>query len=500
MKVAIYIRVSTNQTSQQGSLDNQKKLLMDYIKMQGYTVYKVYLDIGSGTNTNRKAFKELVRDAKDKKFDMVLAKELSRLARNARASLEFKDVIMENEIHIITLDGAINTIENGISMYGLYTWLYENESRNTSRRIKDTMRTVAKSGRFIKADPPYGYRVENGKLITRDDVTPEIVRQIYRMYIDGNGANKIARHLMKNNAPTPSQIRGRANASTIWHESTVKLILSNRHYIGDLEQGKESTLDIGMNKDKKENKYKRKKNEKSIIVENTHEPIVSREDYFTAQKIMTERASRSVNRATPKKHLFSDELYCKDCGKKLWAIANRGFYVCGTYKKLGKDHCSIHKVKESELVDIIQKDLKMFSEKMEKFDDLNDSLKKKITDSKAQYDKKQKQYERKINTLNDKKGKLVINLVDESINKLEYDAAVRILDQEIEFITEQLNYLRASNNVELEQEKLMMLQKQIQALKDFEKIDREVVNRFVNKIVVYEGSKIEIHYSFNPDI
>ena len=494
--VAIYIRVSTNQVSQEASLEYQKKLLMDYIRNNGHSLYKIYLDIGTGTNTNRKQFKQLVKDAKEKKFDMVISKELSRLARNARVSYEFKDVIMENEIHIVTLDGAVNTLTDGWSMFGLYAWIYESESRNTSRRIKDTFAIAAKSGRFIKGDPPYGYTVSDGKLYLREDITPDIVRTIYRMYLEGNGANKISKHLMEMGYPTPGQIKGRSNSSSTWHESSIKLILRNRHYIGDLEQGKESAKDIGMNKDKKQNLYKRNKNKETIIVENTHEPIVSREDYFAVQKLLDERAMKSKDRATPRKRLFSDKVFCADCQKKLWAISYRGFYVCGTYKKKGKDACTIHKVKEQDLIEIIQDDLRRFSADMKDIESAKQTLEDRLKTSKIQYDKMKAKYEKKLEKLQEKKGKLVIKLIDETIPKSAYDAAVSVVDKDIIAAETTLNNLYEENNFETEQEKLIRLHEQFKAIKNFDVIDREIINRFVDKIIVHESEKVEIHYNF----
>lgn len=420
MKAALYLRISTNNLSQKDSIENQKQLLLDYIRQQGYTLYEIYIDIGSGTNSNRKAFKKLIQDAKQKKFDVVISKELSRLARNARISLEFKDVIMDKGIHIITLDNAINTVtsDKGISEYGLYAWIYENESRNTSRRIKDTMRTSGKNGRFVKAEGPLGYDVVDGKLIIRSDDSPDVVRRIFSLYIKGHGATYIARLFNKEGVKTPGQFKNKSNAGTLWHQSSIRKILCNGNFTGDLYVGKETTSDVG-SKDKK-----RIKNETCIVVENTHEPIISKEDFETVQKIIKEKAAKSKKRATPKKYLFTDKLICNDCGKRLWHISDRSYYVCGTYKQFGADYCSIHRVNEKDLADVIQKDLKSFAKGYADKEEVLRKLKKQLENSKKENEKKLGYFEKKKEKINVQKGKLVLKLTDDIISKEEYDIAV----------------------------------------------------------------------------
>lgn len=499
MNVAIYIRISTNHKSQKGSIENQKKQLIDYCKSKGYIIFKIYVDIGSGMSSNRKGFKQLIEDAKEKKFGLVLSKELSRLARNARLSLEFKDIIMSNEIHIITLDGAINTIENGVELFGLYAWVYENESRNTSRRIKPSMRSVAQSGSYTKGDPPYGYIVEEGVLKVRDDETPSIVRKIFSLYIEGRGRNYIMRYLTDNNIRTPGQIKGRCDVDGKWQETTVLLILKNRHYIGDLVQCKESTPDISIDKNRKENKYKRIKNEEPVIVENTHEAIISREDYFTVQRMLSEKSAKSKNRSSPQRYLFSDKLYCNECGKRLWIISNRGYYVCGTYKRYGSNHCSIHKVKEAELSEIIKNDLISYSERLNDFKSIEGKIMRKIKDSKVKFEKRQSSLHKKLEKLKKKKGNLVLKWMDESLTQDQYELALAVVDEDINYHEKQLDALVEENNYEKQIEALNNVRAQLELLKTFDEINREVINRFVDKVVVHEDSSVDIHYAFSNE-
>lgn len=305
MICAVYVKISTELEQQKMSLEHQESRFVKHIVDQGWTLFKVYKDIDTGTHGKRPGFIQMLEDAKDNKFDIILAKELSRLVRNIGLSEEFKRTVLSNKIHIWTLDGAINTLEDDISKYGLYAWIYEEES-------------------------------------------PQVVRMIFKKYIEGNGLQTIARYLSDEGYQTPATLKGKKNAGLFWHSSTVKKILKNRHYIGDLEQCKETNKDISI---------KGRKKSESIIVEDTHEAIITKEDYYCIQKMMEERATKHVERVTPMKRLFSDKLFCADCGKKRWLIKQQMKYECGTFKKHGAKHCSSHKIKEDALVDILRSDL-----------------------------------------------------------------------------------------------------------------------------------------------
>ncbi len=136
-------------------------------------------------------------------------------------------------------------------MFGLYAWIYESESQRISDRIKSVFHMKHKSGKFIGSIPPYGYKVSKGQLVPKDDGTVKIVRDIFGKYLDGWGHDKIARYLSKKGVSTPSQVAGKRNAGLYWHGSSVKQLLQNPHYIGDLVQGRETSMSV-TNKKRKE--------------------------------------------------------------------------------------------------------------------------------------------------------------------------------------------------------------------------------------------------------
>jgi DNA invertase Pin-like site-specific DNA recombinase len=490
MKCAVYIRVSTNHEEQTTSLQNQKEMFIKLIAEKGWELYKVYEDRGSGTHGKRDGLKELLKDAEQKKFDIVLAKELSRIARNAELSIKLRNIIMTNNIHLKTLDNAIDTLEGDFSKFGLYSWLYENESRRTSERIKYGQMAKANRGEFINGDPPYGYIVEKGILKIRGDETLNIVKEIFKMFLDGHGVDSIAKRLTIRGVQTPLQIKGKKNAGEKWHGSTIKNILKNRHYIGDLVQCRTTSKDIT---------FKQRIILEPIIKENTHVAIISKEDFSTVQSLIECRKPfGGEGRATPKIHLFSDLLFCKDCGKKLWYMQNRKGYVCGTFRKYGKNFCSSHSVKEIELIDILKEDLKCYAEEIAiNKETILEQLKEKVLQSNNSAKKAKEQLDKSNQKSKAQKGNLVLMYASGDIGKDEYELALVSLNNQLVQYQIKVSELNDTDTQIGYQTKLKYIETYLKQFMEFKEINREVLNRFVEKIVVDYNGDIEINYKFS---
>ena len=140
-----------------------------------------------------------------------------------------------------------------------------------------------------------------------------------------------------------------------WQGSTVKKILKNHHYVGDLVQGSETTMNV-TNKTRKANNPN-----EWITISDTHEPIISRDVFEQVQKLLEQKARRGRDGTRKKKHLYTNIAYCSECGNGMWYRANRKGSICGTYAKHGNKACSNHAVKEHELTEIILYDLKNMS-------------------------------------------------------------------------------------------------------------------------------------------
>ncbi|MGI2851604.1 recombinase family protein [Bacillus cytotoxicus] len=488
MKAAIYVRVSTDKEEQKQSLENQKDLFINLLTDKGWDLFDIYLDVQSGTKTKKRPqLKRMIEDAKLKKFDIILAKELSRLARNGQLSYEIKNLAENRGIHILTLDGAIDTLTGNTQMFGLYAWMYEQESQRTSERVKAALRVTAQGGKFKGSIPPYGYYVENGVLKIKDDFTPNVVRRIFNSYLSGNGYDSIARELLEEGVPTPSMIAGKRNASPLWHGSSIRVILENPHYIGNLVQQRETSISVTTEK--------RKMNDPSdyVIIENTHEAIISKKDFEVVQQLIAERKRK---RPYAKKHLFTNIAFCADCGKSMHFKKNRNGYVCGSYNKYGHTQCSDHLVKENELVEFMSNHIKkMFSafstrstqkEIEGRFTKLTQIDKKRLSDIHKEIE-------------NIKKDKTVAlrmkirgEIQDEEYRMLIEDNGIQItkLNEEKVKLEKRLSYHK----------KTIDFKKIMQPFEQFVQnpvLDEEILHKLIKRIEIEEDGSPRIYYRFS---
>lgn len=363
MKCAIYIRVSKECAEQKSSLQNQKDLFINYVAEKDWDIYDFYVDIKSASKPlERKNLERMINDGKEKKYDIILSKELSRLARNGKRSYEIRDIALQSNIDIITLDGAINTLTGDVSKFGLYVWLYENEAQTIANRIKYSLTSKAERGEFKSGTPPYGYHLGNGKLIKNCDETPQIVQRIFSEYLSGKRYDEIAKNLFADGIITPSQYLNKSNASNIWHGATIRGIIKNANYTGDLVQSKTKTQTV--------TSLKRVINNPKdyIVVKNCHEAIIDKKTFELANALLN---SRKKIKPKPQKHLFSNLLFCSDCGKGMHFKKNRKGYVCGSFDKRGKFACESHIVRELNLIEIISNEFKSISASIDNIDYLS---------------------------------------------------------------------------------------------------------------------------------
>ncbi|WP_268624913.1 recombinase family protein [Paenibacillus alvei] len=492
MRCAIYVRVSTNKEEQKTSLENQRALFLQYVSEKGWSIYDFYVEIQSGTKSKRPELQRLIADAKAKKFDMVMAKELSRLARNGRLSHEIRDTVLQKNIHIITLDNAINSLEGNTDNFGLYAWIYERESQNTSNRLKTIFKVNAQRGKFKGSIPPLGYRAENGQLYVRNDPTPDIVRRIFRNYLNGKGYDAIARELNDEGIPTPSQIAKKNNCSNTWQGSTVRLILTNQNYVGDLVQGKSTTKSVTLDS----RNYLDPKD--FIIVPNQHDALITRSEFEAVQQLV---ASRYRKKPQPEIHLFTNTAFCADCGRGMHYKKNSKGYVCGNYNKPGKNgriKCSDHLVREADLKLAIIEDIRTLASNLS-----NATIYKKLEN---QLQKINRQNEKQISTIESEIDKLKTrkrkardknldgNMTDEEYNEYVSETNVR-LNELIEKKCNIEESLKNNNNTLAFTELKQLLEEFL----SFKELTPEILHRLIDRIEIKADGSPRIFYRFsNP--
>lgn len=482
----LYIRVSTELKVQDDSYDAQFEILERKAKEKGFVIYKVYQERYSAAKLHgRDEFDKMIADAEKNKFSAIFIKDLSRISRNTEVSGRLKRIVLENEINIYSITEG-DRIEKNSLMYGFASLANEAYSQDLSKKIKASLKYKAEKGEYTRNEAPYGYHVVNRKLIVNNDETPDVVRLIHKLYQEGDGCLAIAKKLTQMNYDPPRLKKGKKNADYSWKESGVRYILLNKVYVGDLIQHKEESISITSNK--------RKIIEEPIVVENCHEAIISRECYELTQMYVKKRSSNQ--RVTPKSRLFSDVIYCATCGNKHWYRSYGNRYVCGSYARYGKKVCSSHVINEDELIKTIKNDFLSIINSHKNDQMLDDEIQKKL---KQKIYKNKHEMETLRNTkikLDEASGKLILAKVMGDINESQFEQGLRQLKIQLQEIDQRITQI-SSEKHEID---LAEVRRKVKfAALGFDKkteINRDFVNRFIDKIVIRDKEKIEIHYSF----
>lgn len=280
VKVAAYARVSSDKDSMLHSLSNQVSYFSKLIQENDNWIYVgVYSDEAkTGTKDNRVAFQKMIQDAKDGKIDIIITKSVSRFARNTLTLLETVRMLKEIGVDVYFQEQNIHTNSNeGEFLLSILASYAQEESRSCSENTLWRVRKNFEEGKLYGGRDCWGYQIENGKLT----IVPEeakLVKRIFELYIAGNGDTKICKIL--NNEGIKSREGG------LWIKGSIRWILTNPNYTGDLVLQKTYT-ENHITKRSKINKGEKQK----YINENAHEPIIDKVTFELAQKIRKARST-----------------------------------------------------------------------------------------------------------------------------------------------------------------------------------------------------------------
>lgn len=209
MNVGAYIRVSTVFEEQDTSVINQEEGLNDYIRKNGWILFDTYSERQSSFK-RREEFQRLIRDARAKRFQVVLVKSLSRFGRNIGELNTVVPELVEKGIRFIALAEDIDTDKAGWqSKLAMYSMVYQMTSQTTSDWVKMAEKARAKRGEYTGSFAPYGYDKFGKSLVISHDESPGIVQRIFNLYQQGLGLQTIANQLTDENVPTPAKTKGR---------------------------------------------------------------------------------------------------------------------------------------------------------------------------------------------------------------------------------------------------------------------------------------------------
>ena len=289
-KAALYLRLSKDDgtNTDSDSILNQRSFLYSFCEKEGITVFSEYTDDGfSGLDFERPGFKNMMVDAFDKKFNIIITKDMSRLGRDYIKVGEYIEKIFPlNGIRYIAVNDGVDTAQDsGINdMIPLRAVFNDMYAKDISKKVKTALNIKRLSGSFIGSSAPFGYikdEKNKGKLLP-DARCDFVVKRIYEEFVSGKSMLCIAKTLTSERIPTPSQMKSDNRHKTDkWNSVMIKRILTNPTYMGNLTQG----FFVKVNYKTK----KRVKRESLFIVKNTHMAIVSDEMFDKVSQILKKR-------------------------------------------------------------------------------------------------------------------------------------------------------------------------------------------------------------------
>jgi DNA invertase Pin-like site-specific DNA recombinase len=321
----LYCRFSKDegQIGDSSSIQTQKCMLEDYCQNNGFLVHDFYVDDGfSGLNFNRLSFERMLNDIDQGKINMVITKDLSRLGRDYIQSGYYTEIYFQNKkVRYIAVNDGFDSNKDDNDIAPFKHILNDMYSKDLSRKVKSAKRQRMKNGYYISGQTPYGYKVnpDNRNQLIVDEEAAEVVKQIYNLSLAGYSAKKIAQNLTETQILTPGAYKLKngdtrftrhvsKHSETKWGRETVQLILKDRVYMGDMENHKSEKVSYKLKK------YVNVPKNQRIVVEDTHEAIISREDWNKVQQLINTRHKQPHNNF---ENLFRGVVYCLDCGCKL---------------------------------------------------------------------------------------------------------------------------------------------------------------------------------------
>ena len=304
-RVAAYCRVSTDHEDQANSFESQQRYFRQYIERNpDWKLYEIFADEGiSGTNTKKRSeFKRMIACAKEGDFDLIITKEISRFARNTLDSIYYTRDLKKHGVGVIFMNDNINTLDGDAELrLAIMSSIAQEESRKTSERVKWGQKRQMEQG-VVFGRSMLGYDVKDGKMTINEDGA-KIVRLIFHKFANENkGTHVIARELREAGI-TPMRVKE-------WSNTVILRVIRNEKYCGDLVQKKTFTPDFLSH----EKKYNRGE-EEFVIIKDHHEPIVSRELFEKANRILDEKSLTQEGKAKhSNRYPFSGKIKCGCCG------------------------------------------------------------------------------------------------------------------------------------------------------------------------------------------
>ncbi len=515
-KAGLYARLSeeTEENRERATVETQMELLRKFAaEREDMVVAKEYADIScTGTNFERPGFEEMMRDMRDGVIDCIVVKDLSRLGRDYVETGNYIERVFPffSVRFIAVTDGYDSERPGGELVMPLKNMVNEMYVKDLSKKMKSAYRAMWQKGEYSSGSVPYGY-VNEGRRLQPDDGAKEIVQEIFRLFLQGSSLKEIARILSAKTVNPKAYKTLRFGhevpdgMNTEWNCVTVRAILTNHAYIGASVH----------NKNKRVNgKQVRTPKEEWIIVEDTHEPLVSREDFDMVQEMLADNVKqfRSTHGKNGFDHsrfnLVGKKIICADCGK-IMGFRTEGtrhinkFYRCKTYLDTTKKGCTNHKVS---LETVNRAVYDAIHEHMRLCVDTEDAERRKNAgaDSVRKYDvygKEAGRIKRELQRTAEVKAGIFEDYKDGLIDEEQYTEISRKYAVKIKELSARLDeMLKAQAEYSMEYRVDGGWKAAVERFRNERELTREMAEAFVDKVLVYEDGSVRVHLKYDKEL
>lgn len=518
-----YYRLSKEDLEKYGSdesssIQSQRMVVTGFANYNKFNLVKEYVDDGySGGNFNRPSFKEMLEDIEKGKINCVITKDLSRFGREMYETGKFiEDYFISKGVRYIAINDSYDSLV-GDSMIGIRLGINDLYIRDVSRKVKQSLSQKQKRGEYIGNFPKYGYKKDpnDHHHLIIDEEAAKNVRYIYKLALEGFGMNSICKKLTELKLPIPivykKEKRGLCvtenNGCGVWKHSTVKDILTSEMYIGNMVQ---HTAEKISHLSKRSHVLNKKD---FYIVQNTHEPIISKEDFEKVQAIINNRSTIDEKKVYHK-HLLAGLLICGNCNHNLGITERKckkeitRYTHCNHYLRKGiHSNCTPNRINYNDLEKDIINYLKQIGEIIIKKYNVN----KLVDQSISNYDDELNELEEKITKLNneiDKNIKIISNLYEDrvagnitvdiyqTLSKEYNDKIIKLKEEKSSLENKQNQY----SNVDY-QNNLTRLKDIIIEFMSLKTINKRIIRALIDRIVVYddkvkENKLVKVFFKF----
>ena len=500
MKVWLYYRLSRDEDEELNSLNNQRKIIYNFAVSNGHEVVgESFDDNVSGMHFNREGIDKIYEVVEAGKIEAIIVKDLSRLGRHRTQTALFIDYLREHDVRVLSATENIDTFnENDDLIIGFKGLVNDFYARDGSRRVRTGYRQKQKEG--IVTIPPFGYvKAKNTKKVVVVEEAAETVRLIFSAYVGGSGMKAIARTLNEQRRKTPAlmqaELLNKRLPNTqdgilkkyLWDATMVARILRDESYIGTLICHKSERNKINKT-------FRFTDPEEQFRHENYLPMIVTREIWEQAQALLAERKEKNVRAGTNRGILrYGGLLRCKDCGRTFIGkriklkSGERVAYVCDTYHRYGREHCSSHMVDEETLDRLIGAEIlrtkKMYEENWSRMEWLIERWTPKASTASAKISKLQEH----ILLLEEEVEVILMERIRDKANAERYDRMIAKREEQIAEAKKQIEELQ--NISEMLRSRQAKLKRDISLIDDIlreGKMSEAHLRMLVEKILVHE--------------